>query len=177
MFTDPNFTWPNWNAGVKPITVMGFKPYHFCHCLKIFGKRFAPITYPTLGKRKIILESVLKWDISVRKRVASPFEIFFFSSFFYMRNSRFVLFFLISTYQLRSWPKNKHQHKSSIESKTNPGCHPPPEPPQHPSWIPSHPIHPTTPRWPTCLLLSSAASAHVPWYGWIPWTSCWRTKP
>lgn len=117
---------------------MGFKPYHFCHCLKIFGKRFAPITYPTLGKRKIILESVLKWDISVRKRVASPFEIFFFSSFFYMRNSRFVLFFLISTYQLRSWPKNKHQHKSSIESKDQSWMPPTPQPPHH--HHESHPI-------------------------------------
>ena len=177
MFTDPNFTWPNWNAGVKPITVMGFKPYHFCHCLKIFGKRFAPITYPTLGKRKIILESVLKWDISVRKRVASPFEIFFFSSFFYMRNSRFVLFFFdfnLSTKiltQKQTSTQKFHRIKGPILDAT----HPPTAAPS--SWIPSHPIHPTTPRWPTCLLLSSAASVHVPWYGWIPWTSCWRTKP
>ena len=118
---------------------MGFKPYHFCHCLKIFGKRFAPITYPTLGKRKIILESVLKWDISVRKRVASPFEIFFFHHFFTWETHDLFYFFdfNLSTKiltQKQTSTQKFHRIKGPILDAT----HPPTAAPS--SWIPSHPI-------------------------------------
>lgn len=117
---------------------MGFKPYHFCHCLKIFGKRFAPITYPTLGKRKIILESVLKWDISVRKRVASPFEIFFFSSFFYMRNSRFVLFFFDFNLSTRILTQKQTSTQKFHRIKDQSWMPPTPQPRHH--HHESHPI-------------------------------------